>query len=379
VRTFDAVIVGAGPAGASAAHVLASGGAKVLLIEKARMPRYKPCGGGLSSRVLSTSPIAARYMPEIRTASIRLTADQHAADCALPTDIHMVMRDQFDAYLVEQAIAAGAEFRDGQAVTALETEGPGLAVQTGAECVRGQYVIGADGANGVVARLAGFPPVLLSAAAIEVEVAASDDVLARYGASALFDFGAVPGGYGWVFGKRDGLSCGIGVFDLTAARMLRPALTHFLAGVPGLHTSRVLRQRGHRIPIAGGRKTRIKGRVLLAGDAAALADPLTGEGIPYALRSGSRAAATVLTALASGPEVLGSYDRFLTHGLGADLRYARLLAAITYRWPSLLVRLVAEHHAFRDMAAAAVIGQLSYRQLAAALARRSPKLLRYAL
>ena len=160
-----------------------------------------------------------------------------------------------------------------------------------------------------------------------MEIAPSPSALRDYRDRALFDFGAIAGGYGWIFGKQENLSCGVGVFGRGDAHDLRPALARFLASHPALREARILHQQGHRIPLAGGRQTRVNGHVLLAGDAAAVADPLTGEGIPYAVTTGQRAGAAVLAALADGSRSLAAYDDFVGRTLWADLPYARILSS----------------------------------------------------
>jgi geranylgeranyl reductase family protein len=373
---YDALIVGAGPAGAAAATTLARGGARVLLLEKSRLPRYKPCGGGLTPRARARSPLAA-CVPERRATSLALRGPGRLVACELPGPIDMVMRDHFDARLVQHAVADGAELRDGAALTSLDVQEDGARARVGGDVVRARYVIGADGANGVTARLAGFAAGAEPATAIEAEVAVPDRALARYASAALLDFGTVRGGYAWIFGKADHLSVGVYTVDAIARRDLRPALAAFLASHPDLRAARILLRRGHRVPLAGGRHTRRRGPVLLAGDAASLADPLTGEGISYALASGQRAGATVLAALAAGPAALDAYDRFLARDLCGDLRYARLVAFLAYHSPAFGMRLIENHPHMRDLAAAAISGTLDYRTLARHLLQRSPKLLRY--
>jgi geranylgeranyl reductase family protein len=376
VDSFDVVIAGGGPAGASAANVLARGGASVLLLEKARIPRYKPCGGGITARARAASSLAANVQVETAAQGMLVPGGKEEVLCKLPAPIGMVMRDRFDAHLVGLAVDAGAELRDGTALTALEYSGSRLIVQAGKDRVAARYVLGADGANGVTARLAGFPPLSEVGAAIEVELAVPDRAQARYRHSALLDLLCIKDGYGWIFAKADHLSVGLGVFHGNSRHDLRAALTRFLATHPDLRAGKVLLQRGHRIPLAGGRQTRRRGRVLLAGDAASLADPLTAEGISYALASGQRAGETLLAALHSGPAVLGDYDRYITRVLCGDLRYARMAAALSYRYPDIVVRLAAQSHALRDATTAAVSGTADYRALVLLMARKSPKMAR---
>jgi geranylgeranyl reductase family protein len=374
--SYDAVVVGAGPAGAGAAHVLAQGGARVLLVEKARLPRYKPCGGGITARARGAWPLVADFPAETTAGTVRIPRGDHEVICTLPAPIDMVMRDRFDAFLAGKAAAAGAELRDGAALHGMERDGDHVRLRVGKDMLAVRYVVGADGANGVTARLAGFAPMAPPAVAIEVEMAVPESIRDRYADASLLDLACIAHGYGWIFGKGAQLSVGLGVFHRPERLDLRSALERFLASHPDLRAGKILLRRGHRIPLAGGRPTRVRGSVLLAGDAASLADPLTAEGISYAVASGRRAGATVLAALAAGPGVLLSYDRYLARDLCGDLHYARLVAALSYRFPEVVVRLAAENAALLAANTAAVSGTGDYRSLVLQMARKAPALLR---
>jgi geranylgeranyl reductase family protein len=376
---YDAVVVGGGPAGASAAHILAQGGARVMLLEKARIPRYKPCGGGITARARAASPLTGTIPMETAATAMIVPGGKEDVCLTLPAPIDMVMRDRFDAHLVAQAVAVGAELRDNTALTALEETAGQLHVQAGPDMVTAHYVIGADGANGITARLAGFAPMTMAATAIEVEMAVSDHAQQRYQEAAMLDLLCIKDGYGWIFGKAEQLSVGVGVIRGNGRKDLRTALTRFLTVHADLRGGRVLRQRGHRIPLAGGRRTRWRGRVLLAGDAAALADPFTGEGISYALASGRRTGAIVLDALRAGPAALARYDSYLTGELCGDLHHARLVATLSYHFPDIVVRLAAESPTLREAYTAAVSGTADYRSLLLRIARNTPTLLQVLL
>jgi flavin-dependent dehydrogenase len=323
--------------------------------------------------------MARTFAPERTATQLLLTGGQAPLICALSATIHMTMRDRFDAYLVDLGGASGATIRDGVAVSAIAPEGHGYRIAVGGETILARYVIGADGANGVTAKLAGFAPPTACATAIEAEIRVSDTSLARYQSTALLDFVAVRGGYAWIFGKQDHLSVGVYTLDAEARRDLRPALARFMQSHPDLQSGTIIMQRGHRVPLAGGRASRVRSGVLLAGDAASLADPLTGEGISYALASGSQAGAAVLAALAEEVGALATFDRYLAKVLGADLRFAWLVSRLAYRFPVFALRLSHEHQGLRDITAAAITGTERYSTLAWRLARGTPRLVPYAL
>ncbi|MDB5075456.1 MAG: geranylgeranyl reductase [Chloroflexi bacterium] len=341
------------------------------------MPRYKPCGGGITARARRNSPSCAKYAVSCAAQHLVLQIGRHRVACDLPASIGMSMRESLDQYLVAEAISAGATFNDGSAVRAIEQDGAVLRVATDGLVASARYVIGADGANGVTARLAGFPSAIERGTAIEAEIMVDDSARGKYDQSALLDFAAVAGGYAWIFGKSDHLSVGVYTIDAAARRDLRPALATFLSGNEDLCKGTVMLQRGHRVPLAGDRASRVLGNVLLAGDAAALADPLTGEGISYAVASGRRAAATVLAALAAGPNMLSSYDDYLRDDLTKDLKFAGIVAGIAYRFPRFGLQLTEDHPGMQSLVAAVISGTEDYRTLAGRLISRSPKLLRY--
>lgn len=375
---YDAVVVGAGPAGAMAAHELARGRARVLIVEKARLPRYKPCGGGLTPRARAISPLVAEYRPLALADTIVVPYRDRELTCRVPSPLAMVMRDQFDAYLTKQAVAAGAELRDSTALSQVTIERSEVRLVAGGTSIRARYLIGADGALGSTSRLAGLSTAVgIGVPAIEVELEVSDGAGERYAGSTLIDVQSVPGGYGWVFGKGAQLSVGVAAFLPSQRRVLRGSLDRFLAGHSGLRGARTLLQRGHIIPLGGRRRQCYRERVLLAGDAAGLADPLTGEGISYALASGRRAARAVLDALGSDVTAMARYQRFVDQTLGSNIRYAGWIAALAYRYPAPLLEALAAREDLRSLAARAISGATPYEALAKMVIIRAPRLIPY--
>ena len=290
------LVVGAGPAGSATAIHLAQGGARVLLVDRASFPRDKPCGGGLTGRALRVAPCSVDAVVEhvVYTFELRLNYRRtFERDCGEPM-ILMTQRRRLDAHLVEQAAVAGAEFRDATRVDDLEIGAAGIEVRVGGVRVQADIVVGADGANGVVAKSAGLGEGIVRGVALEGNV--SWDILdpQRYRGRAVVELGVVPGGYAWVFPKGDHANLGVGGWQSEGPR-LRDHLAR-LAGAHRVSIDAVTEVKGHRLPMrAIGGAAPAADRVVLVGDAAGLVDPLSGDGIYEAFVSGKLAADAILT------------------------------------------------------------------------------------
>ncbi len=333
---YDVIVAGGGPAGGTTAYDLARRGARVLLLEKERLPRYKVCAGGVTLKTtqLLDFDLSPAYEDEITRGTCTYRGGS-------PVTIHFdgpvgwtVMRDKLDQLIVRQAARVGAQVLDDQRVTGAEFLSGGVSVFT----TRGSYscsiLVGADGANGVVARCAGLTGERNLAVAVEAEVPTSGEPLQSRRGCVHFDFGFVPRGYGWVFPKKDLLSVGVGTFWGKAAN-LKAFLSRWLEmlGLPS--DPRAVRMRGHLVPLGGVARVLHGTRVLLTGDAAGLAEPMTGEGIYYAVRSAKIAADTIYQALQKGQEDLSTYTERINAEITRDLKYARRMAALLYRFPRL--------------------------------------------
>jgi geranylgeranyl reductase family protein len=294
VERVDVLVVGAGPAGSATAMHLARAGAGVLLVDRARFPRDKPCGGGLTGRALrhlpcDVEPVVERVVDRmVVRASYRTTLDRTAPGPL----VAMTQRRRLDLHLAEQAAAAGADFRDGTPVAELELDDNGASARVGSARVRASYVVGADGANGMVARAVGLGAGILRGVALEGNVPWSTLEQTRYASAAWVELGVVPGGYGWVFPKGDHANLGVGGWMEEGPR-LRVHLER-LARAHGVEPSELTEVRGHRLPMRELGAPAARGRVLLVGDAAGLVDPLSGDGIYEALVSSKLASASIV-------------------------------------------------------------------------------------
>ncbi|HEY7801142.1 MAG TPA: FAD-dependent oxidoreductase, partial [Dehalococcoidia bacterium] len=167
--TFDAIVVGAGPAGSTAARELARSGARVVLLDRATFPRDKPCGGGVTFRAdaageIDLAPVTEREIYGVRV-SIRMGRRFDRTSPQLLA--RMTQRSRLDTYLAEQAAAAGADFRDGAAVRSVEADGATMRARVNGDVYEAPILIGADGVNGQTSKLLGLAPLSEHAVAFE--------------------------------------------------------------------------------------------------------------------------------------------------------------------------------------------------------------------
>jgi geranylgeranyl reductase family protein len=340
VERFDAIVVGAGPAGSTTAYRLAKGGASVLLLDRARFPRDKPCGGGLTGRALRLLPFPVDPVVEDATDTFELRLRYgpcFVRRSAEPLAV-MTQRSRLDAYLAEKAVEAGADFRDGVRVDAPEADANGVSVRAGGRTIRGDVLIGADGANGVTARALDLAREIEHGVAFEGNVPHGVAPRVRYAGRIVIELCVVPGGYGWVFPKGDHVNVGVGGWR-TAGPALREALQR-LCAEHGLPWERVESLRGHRLPLRRAATTLARGRALVVGDAAGLVDPVSGDGMYEAFLSGKLASAAALDVLAGRRSSLDSYGDDVTRSLARLLSASWGIKAALDRFPRLSFALI---------------------------------------
>jgi geranylgeranyl reductase family protein len=332
VPRYDAIVVGAGPAGSTCAYRLASAGASVLLLDRARFPRDKPCGGGVTGRAARLLPFSVAPVVEDTVTSVRMRlryGGWFERGGAEPL-VLMTQRLRLDAFLVEQAVAAGAELREGAKVTAAEAAPAGAAVTVDSEVLAAETLIGADGVNGVCAKSLGLGGNQAVGVALEgnVPYARLGD---GYRGRAVLELGIVPGGYGWVFPKGDHANIGIGGWEREGPR-LRASLGA-LCAAHGVDAEELEGVRGYRLPLRSPRSLLACGRAAVIGDAAGLVDPVSGDGMFEAFLSAKLAAETVTDLLQGRTEGLEPYGEELTRRLATHLWASWGVKAALDRFP----------------------------------------------
>ena len=372
----DVIVVGTGPAGAVLAYLLAKRGLDVLILERATLPRYKTCGGGVTWKAIQNLPFDVSPVLEHKAVGGVVT---YAGQQMLKVEVSwpiawLVMRDRFDHYLVQQAVQAGARLMEGVSVIRVEQRPDRVVVSTTQGELEAQLLAGADGVNSVVARSIGLLPDREVGVAVEAEVAVSPASLEAQGAYATFDFGALPGGYGWIFPKRDHLS--VGVFHAIPGKAigLKKALEKFIASEAVLLDPQILHLQGHQIPLGGRKQTLHQGRVLLVGDAANLADPWMGEGISYAVVSARLAAEQMYAALESREIDLSGYTALINASITPQLVYARLFSKAVYSIPEVCSDLLSKSPFMQQMIFDVLRGDRTFKEMTTALLVGMPRI-----
>ncbi|MBU6230880.1 MAG: geranylgeranyl reductase family protein [Cyanobacteria bacterium REEB459] len=361
---YDCIIVGAGPAGATAAYHLSKAGYQVLLLEAACLPRYKPCGGGVSPQIADWFDFDFSPAISVKVHRVRYTFNlEDPVDVDLPEDqaLWMVRRDIFDHLIVQQAQARGTTLRDSTRVTGLDNLGTSWQVQTNRGAETGRFLIAADGARGSMAKWLGFGQRRYQlAAALEAEPrleVPTEPVV-------YFDLGLLQRGYLWNFPKADGYSIGGGVFRSGPQRRqdLRTPIAHYSTQFE-IDASEV-KHFGHPILIWDGPQILHTHRAVLAGEAACVVDPFTAEGIRPSIFSGLKAAQAIATALQGNDQALAGYTEIINQEWGAEMRWARRLARLVYQAPGLAYRVGVKRPSSSRTMVKIFCGQLRYAEVA---------------
>jgi geranylgeranyl reductase family protein len=339
VPEFDAIVVGAGPAGSTCAYRLAKAGASVVLLDRARFPRDKPCGGGVTGRAARLLPFRIDPVVEDVCTSVRMRLRYGAWIERGNGDplVSMTQRRRLDAYLAEQAAQAGADFRDGAKVERVEAGDDGVSVVAGGERFDGRTLVGADGVNGICARALGLGGNQAVGVAIEGNITYDRLRTDAYRGRIALELGVVPGGYGWVFPKGDHVNVGIGGWEREGPG-LREHLRR-LCEAHGMSPADLEDVRGYRLPLRSPRSVLARGRALLVGDAAGLIDPVSGDGMYEGFLSSQLASEAVLDVLAGREQALDPYGRRLVGLLATHLWASWGVKAALDRFPRTTFRL----------------------------------------
>ncbi len=375
---YDAIVLGAGPAGSTAARYLARAGAKVLLLDRARFPREKPCGGGVTFRADEASELDLSPVTEREIYGVRVSVNMGRRFERTSTKLlaRMTQRSRLDHYLAEQAARAGADFRDGAGVRQIEIDGATVRARSRGDVYEAHVLIGADGVNGRSAKLLGLAPLAEHAVAFEANHPADDRLMEAWSRFIGLDLTGIPGGYGWVFPKGDHLNIGVGGWKYVGPR-LRLRLSE-LCAYYGFDESKLFGFRGYHLPLRRDGEPIVRGAAMLVGDAAGLVDPLSGEGIWAAFVSGRLAAQEASRYLAGEVADLRGYERALDAEMRGEILTSRRLQAVFQRLPDFSVLMLKYNGAFWRYLTEIIRGEITYRDLPRRLGPLCPLLNRWA-
>lgn len=290
---FDVIVVGAGPSGTAAAYPLAQAGYRVLMLDKAASPRAKPCGGGLTIKALELLPYSVGAVIERATCDLRMGVRTSAGQreelfsCAAHVCAFSV-RAEFDRFNFEKTVDQGVEFTVAGELERIGQRADGVTLSFDGKTLHARYLIGADGANSRTRRLLNAGQHFQRGFAIEGLISYAD-----IGAEPVpeFLFGVVRNGYGWLFPKRSHVNVGIYSCDSTVV-LGKQQLRDY--AIDRVGTDRIDDIVGFPLGFGGRHYACDSERIVLVGDAAGFCEPLLGEGIHNALKSGQAAAAAII-------------------------------------------------------------------------------------
>jgi geranylgeranyl reductase family protein len=356
---LDCIIIGAGPAGATAAYHLAKKGRSVVVLDKASLPRYKPCGGGVSPAIqkwfdFDFTPVISNTINKVRY-TWKL-GDPVEADLSMLDPMWMVKRDHFDDFLCQQARASGAQIKDNTEVTAIAFRSDHWEVTTANETYQAKYLIAADGVKGKTAQWLGFLPQENGLGAIlEVKTAIPENKLH----TASFDFGSLKNGYIWNFPKADGYTISAGCFKgKVKPDELKKQLFSY-ASASGIDTSNA-QYYEYPLCVWTQKQTLHTRQAIIAGEAAGILDPLIGEGIRPSILTGVRAAETIDQALAGDEKALARYSDIIDQEWGVDMVLAQRLAGLFYQFTQIAYKVGVKRPAAGQIMGKILCGKLRY-------------------
>jgi len=362
MNNYDVLVVGAGPSGSMLSYYLGLAGLNVLLTDKQVLPRYKACGGGITRRAAKLIPFDIDSIVEDYSyrAFVSWRGEPLYSGVSKYPIISTVTREKFDNFLTCQAQSTGVHVLDNTKVMDIECKKTKSIVSTSGGTFHTSIVVGADGVNSKVAKALGLYIKPLYNIAYVAEVYPENITqLNQYKNEVYFDLNAIPEGYGWVFPKKDHLSVGL-FSSIKMARYIRKYFEEYLRTKKINDLYRVKRNGAHLIP-AGPGSSNVLGNVhgCVIGDAAGFADPITGEGIYYALREAQVASAIIK----QRPSSLLQYSDTVKSEFMEEIRAAEKMAMVLYRFPKISKYILKKLPDHANNHIKIICGEQSYRDL----------------
>ncbi|UNU23773.1 geranylgeranyl reductase family protein [Microcoleus vaginatus] len=354
---LDCIIVGAGPAGRTAADRLAKHRRSVLVVEKASLPRNKPCSDDVSGAIAQGLDFDLTPAISMKANKISYTGKmEDLVQVQINSPMWMVQQDVFDDFLIKQAQKTGAKLRHSTEVKGIEFKNSVWEVKTNSEAVSGRYLIAADGAGGPMTKRLGLK---------EAKLCLSPSLENRSikGDSVNFDFGTIKKGFIWSFPQADGYSLSIAAMRGDKPKDIKNILADY-ATKCGADLS-VSNVREHPMSLWEGDRKLHSPNSLLAGDAASLADPLSGDDvIRPAIFSGFKAAKASDRALGGADDAKKPYTPFIAPEWNTDMVWASRLAKAFYQFTGAVYRAGLQFLRTTQLMSKILCGELLYAELA---------------
>jgi geranylgeranyl reductase family protein len=337
---YDVIIVGAGPSGATLAYELAKQGINILVLEKEKLPRYKCCAGGITHKVINlldfdiSESIEETIFDIIFSYKLQKSYLGHYEKPLLYT----TMREAFDNLLVERAQQYGARFLDRQRVIKIKKNNGVVEVTTQGKTYYSGLIVGADGAYSTVVKELCCKRKINYLVGIETELLVPDCERGKRGKGIEIEFGRIHGGYAWLFPKRNYLSVGAGC-QFSEAKSLKRQYECFIDYL-NLRKYTPFRTSSLLIPVIKDNVICYGEKYVLLGDAAGLADPLTGEGIYNAILSAQLCAPAIVNSLRENRNDLQYYQQSIDRIILPELIIAQKVTKLLTRFPRLVFGLL---------------------------------------
>jgi geranylgeranyl reductase family protein len=388
---YDVAIVGAGPAGSTTAKFLSEKGFKTLLLDKEKFPRDKPCGGGLPMRVLQRFPyvvndkIIESYSSSGTVFSPSL---QHQIEISKSTPLMATtLRKKFDFELVKYAREAGAVFQEGTPVSNIQiTNDKARVILSDGTGIDSEIIVGADGVNSIIAKNMGLRKMgtekgVCVLQEFKVDEKIMDDYFKKSRHCYVHSRFKTVAGYGWVFPKKGHLNIGFGIIQVDKTQDQKLNLLECLQEYLALLKEKdLIPQHLQEAPVKGGallahplEKT-YGNRLLLVGDAGGFINPLSGEGIYYAMTSGQIAAEVISEALEkkqTTEEFLSNYQTRWQKDFGRDIDLIlKVVKRGSMEYAERVFKIASKDPKLTDLMMGVITGQLSVQQYKWKIVRR---------
>jgi len=335
-KKFDVIVIGGGPAGAACAYDLAQAGKRVLIIEKELFPRFKPCAGMLTIKALHRLPYSIAPVVQWQSASMTLSREFKASKTLAASKAVVVttVRSELDEFCLNKAKAVGVEVRifdkgfQSYSIKEGYIEVRASSKSGGDELLQCSYLVGADGAHSKVRKQSEQFTPDRTAVALEGRVP-----LSRISNGALkelrFDFNVAKKGYGWLIPKGDHINVGVYTRRPDEYPISKTQLLDYTERLLG--TRDIDELLGFPVGTGGEYFHPAAGKVLLVGDAAGFAEPIFGEGIHNAIKSGRAAALAITESIKEGVDA-GECYALAVEAVRTDVWWCRQIAKAFYKF-----------------------------------------------